>query len=134
MARGRPRKPTQLKVLKGTMRPCRENPDEPKLATERLRPPEHLARDAVRWWGYLASCVDPLRCTTKADVAAFEHMVDLKCMIENTKRSERGMDMKASAQYSALLGRFGMTPADRSKVSAAPETKRDELDDFAVGG
>ena len=50
---GRKRKPTHLKLVLGTARRSRLNPNEPKPEPERLTPPEHLSAEALEEWRFV---------------------------------------------------------------------------------
>lgn len=157
---GRPRKPTALKRLAGTLQKCRTNPHEPKGKPRKLsRPPEYLTERQKTEWKRLAKIVNPMRITTKPDVLAFESMVTAYCLKRQAEESlyahgntspvyaaktRDGTVLKARpelaliAQYDKQLGywfsRFGMSPADRSRVSAlSAGSKADPLSEFAGG-
>lgn len=138
---GRPRKPTVLKVLEGTARPDRANPNEPKLPLFRIPPPpEGLPATESNAWSELGALVDELKIATKADLPAFALMAQAVAMCaearealrrdgliieETTKagvmvRQRPEVTILASFQKIAMyhFNRWGLTPADRSRVSA----------------
>lgn len=145
--------PTALKALRGTLKPERINPNEPRLEVTKLgKPPSDLNPDEVTLWHELRDLVDPLKVTTKADVLAFRSMVECAAMI----RSLRGSLAKAGtlldvgkmvrvrpevgsiSTYQKLLlvhfSRWGLTPSDRQRVSSLEDADEDEdpLSDFKV--
>ena len=128
----RPIKPTALKVLKGTARPHRLNPREPKATPyDPLDCPDHLDETTRRWWLYLAEHVAYLRVTTRADIPAFEQIVGMLVDVEKLKK--QGVStVKTRKLILDALGKFGMTPSDRSKVSALEEPEESALDEFAA--
>lgn len=135
---GRPRKPTQLKVLTGTARADRLNPREPKAAAVDIPPPPSgLTRDERESWLELKAVVDPMRVATAADVVAFREMVGTLGILRALRRSlakgkiaEDGLvrpEVSAIAVYTKLmhahLARWGLTPADRARVAALEADK-----------
>jgi P27 family predicted phage terminase small subunit len=139
------RKPTALKLLEGTARPDRATPLEPKLAPKLLPCPDRLTGEERQVWTELTDVLFQMGVVTVADPVALEDLahtiVELRELRVSVKRdgytyeseTEAGdrfirpnPAVKAMADASrrqlALLGRFGMTPADRAKVSAAPKS------------
>jgi P27 family predicted phage terminase small subunit len=162
--RGRPKKPTHLKVVSGTYRPHREQDDEPQLAPDYPPPPDHLNDGAKAAWHQAASIAYGMGVLTGADTAALEALAgalgDLRAARAALERpltlsGEPGDDGQptqsvlaeggeryywtfgksgpmrrarpeladisdADRRIASWVGRFGMTPADRGRVSAAP--------------
>jgi P27 family predicted phage terminase small subunit len=156
---GRPRKPAALHVLQGTARKGRQNPRAPAAAPlEKLPPPpKGLSEREADAWRELARVVGPMRTTTAADMVAFRQMAITLAVIEearealNThgqtysvetesgtvvrKRPEVEILASFKKQLSVELSRFGLTPADKERVSALGEDSAgDPLDEFAVDG
>lgn len=152
---GRPRTPDALKKLKGTLQPCRVNKRAPKVDAKNLPPPPPYFSEGEKVaWRYLAKLIDPLRVAAPADVVAFEQLVisyaivaearaqlresDRLTVVEETNagstekaRPELAVLLNFKKQLSVELARFGLTPADRTKVSASAETPTaDPLDEF----
>jgi len=69
---GRPRKPTDVKKLAGTLQPCRTNPAEPKITCQIPEQAFPLGADGKRAWKILVDVLGPqgMRVCTKADVFA----------------------------------------------------------------
>lgn len=163
--RGRPKKPTHLKVVSGTYRPHREQDDEPQLAAEYPLPPEHLNDGAKSAWHQAASIAYGMGVLTGADTAALEALAgalgDLRSARASLERPLMVGDMQVAAggeryywtdgkggpmrrarpelsdisdadrRIASWVGRFGMTPADRGRVSAAPQ---EDVNEFAALG
>lgn len=112
MAKGNPRKPTAMKALQGTERPCRKNPFEPTPLSELPPPPVKLTREEKKAWKTLAGCVAP-GVATNSDLPLFTMASKLFArMMEDTI---------SDSQYATLLrclSQLGMTPADRSRIVA----------------
>ena len=135
-------KPTALKILEGTGRKDRVNPREP--TPERGIPiaPKHLAPSAKKIWNELCQLLDEIGVLTLADVFALEGAAQslaelraaraaLKARASNTycTTSRDGSvmhrtypEVQAIADLDrrvlAWLGKLGLTPCDRAKVSA----------------
>lgn len=144
---GRPRKPSALKDLAGTSRADRANPAEPALPAAAMpKPPRDLKADEKRAWRELAALVDPMRIATASDLAAFRSMVECAGVLAALRRSFYGdgkgeptywaqtksgsilmmrPEVNAIPTYQKLMlhhfARWGLNPADRSRVSALAE-------------
>lgn len=166
-----PRKPTHLKVVSGTARPDRANPNEPTPPRERPSPPSHLSDRGKAAWAEAAVIVDGMGVLTAADPVALEALAEALADLRAARASlarplvltietddgpiEREMAAAGERYYwtmgkggpmrrqrpelvdiadadrrlAAWIGRFGMSPADRSRVSAAPS---EEVNPFAA--
>lgn len=138
----RPRKPTHLKVVAGTEKPCRANKAEPK--PRKLRPvsPSHLSDKAKSAWDAVSVILERMGVLTEADGLALEGLCeayadltaardslpeDGSLTYETTNkdggvmirpRPEVAMIADADRRFAMWLTKFGLTPADRSRVSA----------------
>jgi P27 family predicted phage terminase small subunit len=139
--RGRPPKPTALKVLEGNpgKRPLNER--EPKPLTVEPDMPSYLDREAQREWKRLVPILLRMRVLTEADgvalanlCQAYSTMVQAQKLMSNAAKGRRSpllVKTRAGYQYqSPLLGiingqmeiiarhlrEFGLTPASRSRV------------------
>lgn len=152
MPAGRPRKPTQLKALQGTLQKCRENKNEP---TPELGLPPCPARFKGRaeeafWFEYGDTLSDmgvmtiadshalELLCEVRADHDAARNLIWYPDIMNGGKFYKPGMDddgkLKISPYVSIiqekaqlllkLLGQFGLTPSSRANVSAVEKTKQ----------
>src|SRR5690606_24169605 len=69
------RKPTRLKLLQGTARPCRmKNEPEPELLEALPNPPSYLGRDARRLWKLRGPQLVQMGLLTASDLETFETM------------------------------------------------------------
>jgi len=136
---GRPRKPTYIKLVTGTARKHRENKLEPKPEIKQLEPPEGLHKDVEKEfrkiakitfnmgvsseWDIIALEICALAVTAykHAEMVLIEHGADIKYKTEDgqeliTKRVEVSWAEGAFRRASSMLAKFGVSPADRSRV------------------
>lgn len=134
----RPRKPTAIKKLQGTLQKCRTNFNEPVPDTflQQIEPPSYLSQVAQEMWKF-AVAQAPKEMLTSLDFAVLATWADtqakiIECeeeiqryglFVEDEKTGRR-MANKALAQQNELkslllryLAELGFTPASRSKVS-----------------
>jgi P27 family predicted phage terminase small subunit len=152
--RGRPRKPTALHVIEGTYRSDRANKSEPTPRRKRPPCPPHLRAEAKAAWRRYAALLDRIGVLTEADAAALsalcEATVDLATAREAlaarggltyenvtaaggvTHRAypEVAMVTDAERRVRSWLAAFGLTPADRARVSKAEKASNDPTDKF----
>jgi len=142
---GRPRKPTQLKLIQGTAQPCRINPDEPKPDIDIPEIPHHLSKPARDEWRRITPILKSMGLISHMDLAE----LTMYCgawgnyiAAENAMRRNGGMvvDGKVSpwvkiSKESKLLAHkflveFGLTPASRTRVSGKKQEpmKKKRLD------
>lgn len=147
-SRGPKPKPTQLKVLAGTLRPDRVNKHEPKPKSAVPRCPSHLSDEAKREWRRVAPELASLGLLARLDRAALanycqawgrwieaeEALRKFGVMV----KSPNGFPMqspylavvnRAMEQIRAMLAEFGMSPSSRTRVHAQPGGAEAE-DDF----
>jgi len=106
-------KPTAVQDAKGYYQahPERKRPAEPTTSEPLGPPPERLSADLKTLWHELAAEVLP-GVAKQSDRTAFELLVKLTLRMRNDElRNSAEM-----TQMISLLGRFALTPADRSKV------------------
>jgi len=139
MTRGRKKTPTELKKLNGTHRPDKENPLAPEPEVVEIPMPADLTDEARLHWPVFERQLRALNVLTAADESALVLMTETyaEWKIALDKVQEHGMLVKnangtpqvspfMSIQHKAhdrllkLLCEYGMTPASRSKVNAAP--------------
>ena len=152
MSAGRPRKPTSLKKLGGTLQPSRTNPLEPVPAVALGLPPEWLTATAKEYWAEIGGILLQMKLISYADTAAMTLLCDVLaqwCAVRVTiakkgrvyellsdggkvfrARPEVAMEADLWRRASAMLTQFGLTPASRSKVSAL--VVKDEKDPLAA--
>ena len=143
--RGRRPKPTNLKILQGTLEPSRANPREPKPDPSIPMPPPHLCDEAKVEWGRVSTRLYALGCLSDIDraaLAAYCQAYGKWVQVENVIREMfaggrnpmmiRNSDgtlvpnplIKIAAKQRADMlryaGEFGMTPRSRSALSVTP--------------
>ena len=137
----RPRTPTALKLIKGTAQPCRINKNEPKPTRCIPSPPDHLSSRAKTAWGAVGVLLDRLGIVTEADALVLEGLCSTYAELVDARAalSQRGgtsyecttlsgtiwrqypevaQVADLDRRFCAWLTKVGMTPADRSKVTA----------------
>jgi phage terminase small subunit len=128
--RGPKPKPTALKVLEG-VHPFRINGDEPAYSPASDAAPVWLAGLALEHWDELAPMLARSRVFSDGDRANLA----LLCLLYQRWREDPA-DLKVINQYVRLSLEFGLTPSSRSRLKAAPERPKDEvqaLDEFLGG-
>ncbi len=151
----RPRLPSYLKVVRGTVQKCRMNEAEPAPGRARPSPPPHLSEAEKVAWHEVALLADQLRVLAATDALGLESaagaLSDLRAARASlalplvligddgtpvivAKAGERSYGSgplrrarpeiadiaDAERRLGTWLARFGLSPADRSRVSAAP--------------
>lgn len=151
---GRPRTPTALKIVKGTAQKCRTNKAEPKPDRGIPDCPEHLSDLAREAWPAVAAMLDKMGILTVADEYALTELCETYAELRKARATlkERGAQSYATTNaagelmYRAFpevaiiadadrrmrnwLASFGLTPADRSKVSAREKENENPWDEF----
>lgn len=127
MARGNPRKPTALKQLQGTTRPCRTNPNEP-MPTGPLpdAPPEHLTAEERAAWESLVGIIAP-GVAMNSDIAYLTLTAKLFAQAMAGDISDSRLNT-----LERMLSKFGLNPSDRSRIVAQKEEKNDRFARFAA--
>ncbi len=134
----RNRTPSNILELRGAFdkNPQRRR-EEPKVENELGPPPDHFDDDRKAAWAEVADMA-PEGVLTKSDRLAVEMLADL--LVRYRASMKPGGEKFTSADRRdmlAVLARFGMTSADRTRV-AAPKEKEEtgDLFDFlaASGG
>ena len=135
------RTPDHLKVIAGTARPDRMNPDAPAANLGTAEPPEWLSERAAEIFAQLSATLLGMGIASPDDQAALsmlasriEEIEICTAVIEDAGRTytttatsgdklvrarpEVAMRNEAMRHAQSLLAEFGLTPAARSKVSA----------------
>lgn len=124
----RPRKPTRLHELSGAFAhdPKRKQAraNEPQPAGDLGPAPKHLAVGEKRIWRELAAMA-PAGVLFDSDRWA----VEIACHLMAKLRSGDIKPQESSILLSTL-SRLGLTPADRSKIQAAPRQPADPFETF----
>ena len=112
----RPRKPTKLLAIQGGLRATRHRgrEHEPEILLPLGEPPLDWPAPAKLLWGELADILPP-GVATKSDRLAFELLCRL---VGNMRVDSEGLTAALAGQIRAACGLFGLSPADRSRVSA----------------
>lgn len=127
---GRKALPTEVKRLKGTLRPCRVNPLEPKPTDDIGDPPPYMSELAKKHWHQTLKNL-PKGVIKKCDSAIFESFCNACAMREmlQQKVDKYGMasDSKVSGWFNALMkaeallaktgSELGLSPSSRQKVA-----------------
>ena len=154
---GRPRTPTNLKVIRNTNRNDRANKREPKVNDPLpAEPPDWLSPAAVPWWGRVRPILLGMKVATSADpiavgllcdalaeyVAARAAYLSEGMTYETTGkngdamiRAHPAVGIAADAWRRAKLmaTEFGLTPASRAKVSTTEAGPADPLEEWERG-
>lgn len=153
MPAGRKKKPTKLKVLHGTKRDDRDNPEAPEAETiVSAPPPDHFDSYTKKVWYDTSRVLSNWGLLEKVSLSQLQtycyaagKIQKLQEVIEEEGEiieqiTERGHGLKkvphpANAlinQYANIMvkigSEFGFTPAMRSKVSVKPKKEKDELE------
>ncbi|MFI5324430.1 MAG: P27 family phage terminase small subunit [Thermodesulfobacteriota bacterium] len=134
--------PTEIKRLRGTFRPCRENVREPKGRSGVPPPSRELNAAVKREFRKLAALLGDMRILTEGDQGELEHLALSRVLVRIIQNKLFGTaDMKEfrKAQIalndqirlsSSLASKFGLNPSDRSRVSVLPERWAKEEEPF----
>jgi len=142
---GRKTTPTPLKLVTGTARSDRINPDEPEVEVKIPVPPKHLSKEANEEWRRMAPLLQDMGLISENDRAAFamycaawgdhvkaENMIRKKGHVIVTTNGNEIQSPWVSISNTAKLNafkfltEFGLTPASRSKVSVTKKEKKPE--------
>lgn len=142
---GRPRKPTILKIVKGTEKPSRVNPDEPKPDASIPKAPHFLSKHGRQHWNEVAPLLCDMGLMSELYSPAFamycqhyglfvkaQYMLRKKGETETTSNGNLiqspwvGISNTAANNAKGLLSLFGLTPADISKVSGRKEKEKED--------
>ena len=123
----RPRKPTTLKVLKGTAQKCRLNPREPIPNGPLGNAPRNFNDEQKAIWREIKA-VSPEGVLSIADSFIVEMLVIL---LHEFRTDYANFTSGKLARLISILTRVGLTPADRSKISVPkPEEKNNPWNEF----
>ena len=121
----RPRKPTALLTPDAFRKnPSRARPAEPIPSGPLGEPPSHMnAKDKAVWRELVR--ITPAKVLTNADRIHVEIVSRLITKFrENGIGGKTGISVGELAQLNLSLGKMGMTPADRAKISVAKDDKK----------
>ena len=110
----RPRKPTSLHVVQGTLRTTRhrDRENEPEILEPLGGPPQAWPIAAKLLWAELGDLVPP-GVAGKSDRIIFEVLLRL---VAKMREGPEAMTPALAAQIRTACACFGMSPADRSRV------------------
>ena len=123
-----PRKPTSLKVVAGTDRPCRR-PESAPVEIPALDhipdPPDWLPNaHAVKEWQRLAPILCANKLLTEAGLSALGQLCALHGKVVQLYAAGEAPVASMVAQLRGLMNDFGLTPVAQGKVKAGgDETK-----------
>lgn len=150
---GRKSIPDHIKLVKGTAKKHRMNADAPAPNAGIAAPPEWLSDRAIEIFYRLSAILSGMGVASPDDEAAlailasrmeeielcstfiegngrtYERRDESGTLIMVRARPEVGMRSEAMRHAQSLLSEFGLTPAARSKVSAA---QSDDVNPFAA--
>ena len=123
-----PRKPTSLKVVAGTDRPCRRPASAPveMPALDHIPdPPDWLPNaHAVKEWQRLAPILTANKLLTEAGLSALGQLCALHGKVVQLYAAGEAPVASMVAQLRGLMNDFGLTPVAQGKVKAGgDETK-----------
>lgn len=141
--RGPKPKPTALKLLEGC-RADRIDHDAPNFPDGTLEPPGWLDEYGRGHWGELAPILRGAGLLSEGDRAALAQLCDDFSTIRKSVEPpddwvpgdyERMRALmtnadKARDRYRRMLVEFGLTPSSRSRIKAAPEKPKDDMEEF----
>jgi P27 family predicted phage terminase small subunit len=147
--RGRPKKPTALKVLHGDFDkdPQRRPKAEPKPDLAAPKPPAHLSVIARHEWRRICKEVGAMNALTLGERGSLEQYCDAysswrEAIVTLRNEGQYGTNSKTGASYEHAAGKahraysmichkllceFGLTPSSRSRLVISEETEHDEI-------
>lgn len=147
-SKGRPRKPTHLKLVTGTERPGRKNKAEPKPSKGLPRAGEWLSPRSREIYGRLAAKFEMIGVGTTVDGWSLELIADAMDLYQETRdylskfgttyeaQTENGTIRRPHPEFAqakdlrnfifTALGAFGASPAARSKIVADGQGENDD--------
>jgi P27 family predicted phage terminase small subunit len=144
---GRPPLPTHIKLVKGTARPHRLNPDEPKPPLVVPEPPSHLSEQEKAKFTSTAEMLVRRGVMTELDAGALARYAVAWCRWVDAEAEvkKRGLVVKTNAdfviqnpflavanrcmnQMAQIESEFGLTPSARTRIRM--EEQSDTIDPF----
>ena len=139
----RKRKPDAQKVVEGTFRKTRANPDAPRPDADLPMPPAGLSKRKALYFRLLLERLEPLGVASRTDtealtiaakrlaeVEAFNELIAEEGRVVDTVNTRGERMLRANPAVSqrsealrhlqSLLSEFGLTSAARSKVTVKP--------------
>ena len=122
-----PRKPTHLKAVAGTDRPCREAPPALELPVISAIPPAPSwlpNAHAVMEWDRIAPILFVNKLLTEADLSALGQMCALHGKCVQLYAAGEAPTASMVGTLRTLMNDFGLTPVARGKVKPSGETQK----------
>jgi hypothetical protein len=122
-----PKKPKALRELQGTIKdhPGRQNKDQPDPEGGIGPAPEYFNEAEKKCWDYLVSCMFK-NVMGKSDRPSMELMARLFYRFRFGTYEEGAMIIPLNgaelSRLDSLIGRYGMTPSDRTKITVPKES------------
>lgn len=114
----RPRTPTKVLEMRGAFK---KNPnrarEDAQAAGELTDPPEHVTDSVLQAWREIVQYA-PLGVMTDSDRLSIEVAANL---LSQFRADPVEMPAAKLARLEAMLGKFGMSPADRAKVGGTSD-------------
>jgi phage terminase small subunit len=135
MGRGRPRKPSAIRDLEGNRSRTAIPPDMPLSGFPEC--PDYLQGKAREHFNFVSAELTAIGVTKRLDSEALAMVADLwRHYWQCSDDGDVDGLCKLAAKWSALAGKFGLTPADRAKIMSTQAEKTDEIEDryFKVTG
>jgi hypothetical protein len=133
---GRPPKPTKLKLLQGNpgKRKLPKGEPEPELLGGDVPAPEWLTcKHARAVWVELAPMLAGMGVFTVADTRALGQLCRVLGTADMLDAAGAPVSTTLAAEARMYFARFGMTPADRARVSKVDHKPESKLERY-VGG
>ncbi len=139
---GHNKKPESLKIIQGTFRKDRANPNSPKLKSIAPSPSYSLPKQAKNEYLKLSKLLLDMGVLSEPDQGELENLSIIRAQIKYlSKRLFNVTDMNEFRKVqiaindaikisNALSIRFGLSPADRSRVNLSQEKKHNKWEEF----
>ncbi len=134
-SKGRPRKPITVKILEGTFRADRDTAHLLGLPVGEPKPPAHLAGVPLDLWqqiipglisrGFVSACDDTALSLMVEWLAKYRRYSDAADSMPIDDKGLYQMTLLAgiaATNFDRFASRFGLTPADRSRLKVDPAT------------
>lgn len=123
---GRPKKPHALKVLSGTVQPCRIDPDDHEFQplSEIPPPPDWLPNaHAVKEWHRLTEILFASHILTDASLSALAHLCALHGKIVQLYSAGENPNATLAGALRSMQNDFCLTPASQGRIKVTGEEK-----------
>lgn len=136
---GRPAKPTTLHIASGTFRPDRHTGGAAPIPGSVEIPDDMTDPVAIALWGKLSSGLIAVGVLTAGDVHSFQAMCETWALWRKTyaalQADPTDKDTRIAAStylkiFDTLAARFGLNPADRSRLKLPAQKSADPFDSF----